>query len=168
MIKRSSRQGAAAPRAMPVAVPAVFVSPTASPPAAPPGLLCLPMENLSQEALAQVADYFQALAEPTRLRILNLLRHEPRSVSELAQETGHSVANVSRHLALLAQRGLLARETRGTSVYYRIADPAIYQLCDLVCGNLGRRFDSTAAQRQAFAPAPPARRRATGRRPALR
>ncbi|MBI5718841.1 MAG: winged helix-turn-helix transcriptional regulator [Burkholderiales bacterium] len=110
------------------------------------------MENLTPQALAQVADYFQALAEPNRLRMLNLLRHEPRSVGELALETGHSVANVSRHLALLAQRGLLARETRGTSVYYHIADPAIYELCNLVCDNLGRRFDRTAEQRAAFAP----------------
>lgn len=116
------------------------------------------MEHFTPEALAQVANYFQALAEPTRLRILNLLRHEARSVGELALVTGHSVANVSRHLALLAQRGLLARETRGTSVYYRIADPAIYELCNLVCDSLGRRFDSTAAQRAVFAPA--ARRRA--------
>lgn len=118
------------------------------------------MENLTPEALAQVADYFQALAEPTRLRILNLLRHEPRSVGELAVETGHSAANVSRHLALLAQRGLLARETRGTSVYYRIADPAIYELCNLVCDNLGRRFENAAAQRAAFAPVPRRRTRA--------
>jgi DNA-binding transcriptional ArsR family regulator len=127
-------------------------------PASPLATLCVPMEHLTPEALVQVADYFQALAEPTRLRILNLLRHEPRSVGELAAETGHSVANVSRHLTLLAQRGLLARETRGTSVYYRIADPAIYELCNLVCGNLGRRIESTEAQRAAFAP--PARRRA--------
>lgn len=120
---------------------------------------CVPMENLTPEALAQVADYFQALAEPSRLRILNLLRREPRSVGELALETGHSAANVSRHLALLAQRGLLARETRGTSVYYRIADPAIYELCNLVCDNLARRFDRTAVHRAAFAP-PAAKRRA--------
>lgn len=121
-------------------------------PTSPLATLCVPMEHLTPEALVQVADYFQALAEPTRLRILNLLRHQPRSVGELAHETGHSVANVSRHLALLAQRGLLARETRGTSAYYHIADPAIYELCNLVCGNLGRRFENTEAQRAAFAP----------------
>lgn len=138
--------------------------PAGAPPlaATPLATLCAPMENLSPEALAQVADYFQALAEPSRLRILNLLRHEPRSVGELAAETGHSVANVSRHLTLLAQRGLLARETRGTSVYYRIADPAIYELCNLVCGNLGRRFENTEAQRAAFAPPAPRRRARAG------
>ncbi|HVK33066.1 MAG TPA: metalloregulator ArsR/SmtB family transcription factor [Burkholderiaceae bacterium] len=111
------------------------------------------MEKLSPEALAQVAAYFQALSEPARLRLLNLLRERRHSVGELAEATGYSAANVSRHLALLAQHGVLARETQGTSVYYSIADPAIYQLCDLVCDNLARRFERTAAQRAAFAPA---------------
>jgi len=119
---------------------------------------CALMENLSPEALTQVAAYFQALSEPTRLQILNLLRREQKSVGELAAATGYSAANVSRHLALLAQHGLLARESRGTSVYYRIADPAIYELCNLVCDNLARRFENTAAHRAAFSPA--TRRRA--------
>jgi DNA-binding transcriptional ArsR family regulator len=110
------------------------------------------MENLTPDALAQVAAYFQALAEPTRLRLLNLLRADSHSVGELAEATGYSAANVSRHLALLAQHGLLARETRGTSVYYAIADPAVYELCNLVCDNLARRFERTARQRAAFAP----------------
>jgi DNA-binding transcriptional ArsR family regulator len=114
---------------------------------------CRRMENLSPEALAQVASYFQVLSEPVRLRLLNLLRRERRGVGELAQATGYSPANVSRHLALLAQHGVLVRETEGTSVYYSIADPAIYDLCNLVCDSLARRFERTAAQRAAFAPA---------------
>jgi DNA-binding transcriptional ArsR family regulator len=118
---------------------------------------CTRMQNLSAEALTQVAAYFQALSEPARLRLLNLLRGSERSVGELAEATGYSAANVSRHLALLAQHGLLAREVRGTSVYYAIADPAVYELCNLVCDNLARRFERTAPQRAAFAPV--ARRR---------
>lgn len=119
-------------------------------------LQCSRMENLSPEALAQVAAYFQALSEPARLRLLNLLRVKTHSVGELAEATGYSPANVSRHLALLAQHGVLARQTQGTSVYYSIADPAVYELCNLVCGNLARRFERTAPQRAAFAA--PARR----------
>jgi DNA-binding transcriptional ArsR family regulator len=111
------------------------------------------MENLSADALVQVAAYFQALSEPARLRLLNLLRGGERSVGELAEATGQSAANVSRHLALLAQQGLLAREVRGTSVFYAIADPAVYQLCNLVCDNLVRRIERTAPQRTAFVPA---------------
>jgi DNA-binding transcriptional ArsR family regulator len=111
------------------------------------------MEKLSPDALAQVAAYFQALSEPARLRLLNLLRDGERSVGELAEATGYSAANISRHLALLAQHGLLSREVRGTSVFYAIADPAVYDLCNLVCDNLARRFERTAPQRAAFATA---------------
>jgi DNA-binding transcriptional ArsR family regulator len=129
--------------------------------AAHPTPHCPRMDNLTPEALAQVAAYFQALSEPARLRLLNLLRTQRHSVGELADATGYSPANVSRHLALLAQHGVLARETQGTSVYYTIADPAIYELCNLVCDNLARRFERTAAHREAFAPARAAPR-ATG------
>ena len=102
------------------------------------------MEGLPDEALKQVAAYFQALSEPTRLQILNLLREKERNVGELAQLCGYTSANVSRHLTLLTQHGLVARESRGNSAYYRIADPAVYQLCDLVCGNIARQLDRAA------------------------
>lgn len=110
------------------------------------------MEGLPAEALTQVAAYFQVLAEPTRLRILNLLRSHERSVGELAQLCDSSSANVSRHLALLTQQGLVVRESRGNSAFYSIADPSIYELCDLVCGNIARRFEQAARERAAFAP----------------
>ena len=136
--------------------------------AATPTPHCPRMENLAPEALTQVAAYFQALSEPARLRLLNLLRTQRHSVGELADATGYSPANVSRHLALLAQHGVLARETQGTSVYYTIADPAIYELCNLVCDNLARRFERTAAHREAFAPAraaPPVAKRTAAAKP---
>jgi len=82
------------------------------------------MKDLPDEALAQVAAYFQALSEPTRLQILNLLRQGERSVGELAKLCGYSSANISRHLALLTQRGLVARESRGNSAIYTIAAPS--------------------------------------------
>ena len=109
------------------------------------------MEGLPKEALDQVASYFQALSEPTRLMLLNLLRDGERSVGDLAQATGFTIANVSRHLTLLAQRGLVIREGRGTSVFYRIADASVYALCDLVCGNVARRLERSARSRDAFA-----------------
>ena len=112
---------------------------------------CQSMQSLPPEALAQVAAYFQALAEPTRLQLLNLLRERERNVGELAELTGYSAANVSRHLSLLTQHGLLAREPRGNSAYYRIADASIYGLCDLVCDSIARRIDRTAHERAPFA-----------------
>lgn len=111
---------------------------------------CVAMEGLPKEALDQVASYFQALSEPTRLMLLNLLRGGERSVGDLAQATGFTIANVSRHMALLARRGLVIREGRGTSVFYRIADPSVYALCDLVCGNVARELDRQARGRALF------------------
>jgi DNA-binding transcriptional ArsR family regulator len=126
---------------------------------------CPSMEGLPQEALVQVAAYFQALSEPTRLQILNLLRQQERSVGELAQLCGYSSANISRHLALLSQHGLVLRETRGNSAFYRIADVAVYELCDLVCGSIARQFESTAQRRAAFVAGPAA---GNGARPPLK
>jgi DNA-binding transcriptional ArsR family regulator len=124
---------------------------------------CLSMEGLPDEALAQVAAYFQALSEPTRLQILNLLRQGERSVGELAQLCGYSSANISRHLALLTQHGLVRRESRGNSAFYSIADASVYALCDLVCGNIARQFERTAQGRAAFVL--PAAKRARSRSP---
>ena len=108
------------------------------------------MKNLPPEAITQVAAYFQTLAEPTRLRILNLLREGERNVCELAQLCGYTAANVSRHLSLMTQQGFVERESRGTSVYYRIADPSVYALCDLVCDSIARQYERTAKQQHAM------------------
>jgi DNA-binding transcriptional ArsR family regulator len=109
------------------------------------------MDGLPPEALEQVAAYFQALSEPTRLQILNFLRSGERNVGELAQLCGYTSANISRHLAFLTQHGLVEREGRGTSVYYRIADESVYALCDLVCGNIARQIERRSGERQVFA-----------------
>lgn len=111
---------------------------------------CPAMESLPDEALSEVAAYFQALSEPTRLKILNLLRDGERNVGDIATATGTTAANVSRHLTLLTQHGLVAREARGNAAFYRIADESIYALCDLVCGNIGRRYARVAGGQAAF------------------
>jgi len=113
-------------------------------------LICPGMKGLPPEALEEVAAYFQTLSEPTRLRILNYLREGERNVGELAELCGYSAANISRHLTMLTKHGMVARESRGTSVYYRIADDQIYALCDLVCGNIARQFEQTVRDRKAF------------------
>ncbi len=116
----------------------------------PPLSSCLAMQDLPDEALQQVAAYFQALSEPTRLQILNLLRRGERNVGEIAQACGFTSANISRHLSVLMQQGLVTRESRGSAVYYSIADESVYALCDLVCGSIGRQLERAAAQRSTF------------------
>lgn len=98
------------------------------------------MQALDDQALTHVADYFRALSEPLRLRLLNALREGPRNVSELTADVQSSQANVSKHLTLLAKSGLVTRSARGTSVYYEIADERTYDLCDLVCGQIAMRL----------------------------
>lgn len=102
------------------------------------------MKTLDDRALTHVAEYFRALSEPLRLRILNALREETRNVGELTELLDCSQANVSKHLATLMHMGLVDRTAKGTSAYYRIADKRVYQLCDLVCGQMAQRFASQA------------------------
>jgi DNA-binding transcriptional ArsR family regulator len=111
------------------------------------------LKDLDENALREVAAYFSALAAPARLRILNELRRGERNVSELTAASQSTQANVSKHLAALAHNGLVAKTQRGTSVYYRIADPRVYQLCDLVCGQVGRRLEAQSSMAPMLAPA---------------
>jgi DNA-binding transcriptional ArsR family regulator len=104
-----------------------------------------PVKQLDDRALAHVAQYFRALSEPLRLKILNELRSAPRNVGELTTRLACSQANVSKHLAVLARLGFVTRDAMGTAAYYRIADPAVYELCDLVCGRIAVHLREQAA-----------------------
>lgn len=107
-----------------------------------PVVLAVPtvMQALDDRALSQVAEYFRALAEPLRLKLLNALRSGPLNVTELTALVGSSQANISKHLSQLAKCGLVRRSARGTSVFYEIADPRTYELCELVCGQITRQL----------------------------
>jgi DNA-binding transcriptional ArsR family regulator len=86
---------------------------------------------LSPDAAELIARRFRALSDPTRLRILDLLRRrEEASVGEVAEILGGSQQNVSKHLAALHAEGFVTRRKRGTSSMYRIADAGVHQICD--------------------------------------
>lgn len=101
-----------------------------------------PERGYSDEALDLIAQRFKVLAEPMRLRILNVLRGGEKTVSELVEETGAGQANVSKHLGLLFRYGMVGRRKEGLNVYYRITDPAIFQLCDLVCSSMEAELEA--------------------------
>jgi len=111
---------------------------------------CDLMHALDDRALEHVAEYFRALSEPHRLKILNALRAGERNVGELAEALESSQANVSKHLSVLSKLGFVERESRGTSAYYRVSDPATYELCDLVCGQVAKRLVLQAEVLSAF------------------
>jgi ArsR family transcriptional regulator len=94
---------------------------------------------MTEEALALVARRFAVLSEPMRLRLLHALFDGEKSVNTLVEATGGTQANVSRHLQNLADAGLLARRKEGLQVFYSIADPSIFTLCELVCGSLEKQ-----------------------------
>jgi len=98
-----------------------------------------------REALELIAQRFRALGDPTRLALLHALFDDERTVAELSEVTGTSQANTSKHLALLLERGLVARRRDGLFTRYRIADPMLERLCELVCGSLAERHASMRA-----------------------
>ena len=86
--------------------------------------------------LELIAERFKALGEPARLQILNELRSGERTVSELVEDTGMGQANVSKHLRLLHSLGFVTRRKEGLYVHYGIGDPRVFQLCDIMCGQV--------------------------------
>ena len=89
-----------------------------------------------------IAHRFRALSEPLRVRILDLLRDQELSVMTIAGQLGAGQQNVSKHLAVLVESGLLARRKDGTHVYYRVADEGVFALCEQVCGSLQSQLAS--------------------------
>ncbi|HWP45449.1 MAG TPA: metalloregulator ArsR/SmtB family transcription factor [Blastocatellia bacterium] len=97
-------------------------------------------KQLTGEALELIAARFRVLSEPTRLKILHTLGEGERSVGELVEAIGGSQANVSKHLAILLDAGLVSRRRDGVTIYYRVADETVFELCETVCSSLGQRL----------------------------
>jgi len=97
---------------------------------------------MTTEALELVAARFRAIGEPLRLRILQELESGERSVSALAQSVGSTQPNVSRHLKVLQDAGMVKRRPHGNSAYYSIADEMVFELCDTICLKLRDRLEA--------------------------
>jgi DNA-binding transcriptional ArsR family regulator len=102
--------------------------------------------KLSPSALNLMANFFKVLSEVSRLQIVCSLKAGAKNVSEIVEETGLGQANVSKHLNMLAKAGVLKREQRGICVYYQIANPLLFELCDLVCDALSAQFQQQNQQ----------------------
>jgi len=106
--------------------------------------------KLPPQAVELIAARFKVLSEPVRLRLIMALEDGECNVGQLVEHTGVTQTNVSRHLQALARAGVVARRKEGIQVYYHIADPAIFELCDHVCGSLARHFDRQAESARLF------------------
>ena len=97
---------------------------------------------LTDDMLGEVARRFRLLGEPARLRLLQLLESGERTVNELAGQIQGNQANVSRHLTAMFEAGVLGRRRERNSVYYSIADPVVFRLCELVCNSTREQIRS--------------------------
>lgn len=88
-----------------------------------------------------IARRFRVLGEPMRIRVLDRLREGDATVGELREATGASQQNVSKHLRVLLDAGVVSRAKDGNHARYSIADDTVFALCDLVCGGLRRQLD---------------------------
>jgi DNA-binding transcriptional ArsR family regulator len=108
-----------------------------------PGVTPAPTDELDGVFTA-VARYFSLLSEPTRLRILHAICQSEQSVSAIVIATGATQTNVSRHLALMHNAGVVRRRREGNAVYYGVADPELVSICRSVCVHIAARIDAAA------------------------
>jgi ArsR family transcriptional regulator len=79
------------------------------------------------------ADVCRTLSNPKRLKILNTLRNGEMPVSQILARVGRiGKANLSQHLAVMRQKGVVVTRREGNLIYYRISSPKIIQACDLM------------------------------------
>lgn len=106
--------------------------------------------KLSPVALSLMADFFKVLSEASRLQIVCAMKNGPRNVTQIIEATGLGQANVSKHLKILTQAGIASRQQQGPNVYYQIANPFVFELCDLVCDSLSVQFQQQTQQLEAL------------------
>ena len=74
----------------------------------------------------------KTLTNPKRIEILNCLRNEEKTVTELVDTLGASKANVSQHLAVMRHKGILTTRRDGVNIYYRVSNPKVIEACALM------------------------------------
>jgi len=103
------------------------------------------MPNLqSVEHYRLHAEICKVLTDPKRLMLLDALRHGDQSVGDLARTVGVSLPNASQHLAVLRSAGLVEAHRSGTTIRYRLAEPAIVEACDVIDRIVRRRLGAFA------------------------
>lgn len=83
------------------------------------------------ESIRQASAAMQAMAHPLRLKILCLVGNQELSVLEIVEAVGTTQSNISQHLAVLRDHGILASRKEANKVYYRIDDPRIIRMIAL-------------------------------------
>ena len=93
------------------------------------------------EPLAElIARRFRVIGEPMRIRLLDRLRESEATVQELTEALGASQQNVSKHLQVLLEAGIVGRRKQGNHAYYAIVDEGVFAMCEQVCGSIQRQL----------------------------
>ena len=100
---------------------------------------------LPDEIVALIARRFRVIGDSTRIRLLDHLRTGEAGVQELCEVAGSTQQNVSKHLAVLIDAGIVARRREGSFTYYRVVDDGVYRLCEDVCGSIEHQLDTLQA-----------------------
>jgi DNA-binding transcriptional ArsR family regulator len=95
---------------------------------------------LPEPLIDLISQRFRVLGEPMRIKLLDRLREGPASVTELQEAVGASQQNISKHLGILHDAGMVSRTKQGNRTVYAISDPGVFELCDQVCGGLRRQL----------------------------
>ena len=88
------------------------------------------------------AEVCKVFSNPTRLEILNLLRDEELSVTELIAKTKLNQANISQHLSIMKSKGIVISDRKGKNIYYRLTNPKIIKAFDIIREILSERLRS--------------------------
>jgi DNA-binding transcriptional ArsR family regulator len=120
--------------------------------------------SLTDKMTALIARRFRMLGEPFRLRLLQALQDGELTVGDLVAALDGNQPNVSKHLQMLHDAGIVSRRRDGTSIYYAIADPMIFKLCDLVCQSAAEKAREDFDDLHANSPASPTKRRSSARK----
>ena len=94
---------------------------------------------LPEPLVELIARRFRVIGEPMRIRLLDNLRGGEATVQELTEAVGASQQNVSKHLSVLHEAGIVGRRKDGTQVFYSVVDAGVYELCETVCGSVQRQ-----------------------------
>ena len=97
-------------------------------------------ERFSGEVLVMLAERFKVFSEPMRLKLVYSLMDGEKSVSQLVRDTGGLQANVSKHLGMLLDAGVVGRRKEGLHTCYKVTDGSVYEICDLMCGSIQDRL----------------------------
>jgi DNA-binding transcriptional ArsR family regulator len=97
---------------------------------------------LADDLVELIAQRFRVLSDPTRIKLLDRLRDGETSVHALTNAVGSSQQNVSKHLGVLHQAGVVGRRREGNYVLYSIVDERVHDLCQSVCGSLREQLES--------------------------